>query len=1045
MKKLSLVFALIFFSASLALAQRTISGVVADEQGEPLYGASVLVTGTTVGTTTDFDGKYSINVPTSATSIEISYTGFTTQEVPIGASNVIDVTLAEGIQITDIVVTALGVSKDEKAIGYAVQQVSGDELTAARESNIVNSLNGKIAGVQITNSSGAVGASSRIVLRGASSIVGNNEPLFVVDGIPIDNTSYGSSDASGGFDAPSGIADINPDDIESMSVLKGPSAAALYGIRAANGVILITTKKGSNNKGLGISFNANVSYETPLRLPSFQNSYGGGGNQNNYQWVDGSTGSGGVDESWGPALDAGLNFVQFDSYKNGGKPSPWVSHPNNIRDFYDIGVTQNYGLSFSGGTENVSYRLSMGNQKQKGMVPNTSIEKINLGGNTHIKVTDKFDAGFRIMYIKQTSDNLPTGGYDNENPVQQMIWSQRQVDFTKLKDYENLPLSPDGTAAAGTPLNWNTRFQNNPYWVLANNVNKLNKDRVIGGLNFGYQFTEGLRADLSTGVDYFASVITTQKAKGSNEYPDGYFDETDRNFQETNSQLTLAYNKDFTQDLSFELTVGGNKMNRRYNRLYSQAPALELPGLYTLSNLKSGSTAVNTKTIRNSAINSLFFTTQVGFLHAIYLDITGRKDWASVLPKENNSFFYPSVSLGVVASDLFSMDKNIFSYLKVRGSWSKVGGIGALSPYNLAQTFPFREEAWGSTLLPFSSNTLRNPNLFSEAVVGTEFGLEYKGFKNRIRFDATYYDQTSKDLLVKLEVSAASGFIYAWDNVGEMRNKGIELLFGADVIRQKDFNFGFDITFAKNDNEVVTLGNADAMILGGQWNVDVQAIAGKPYGVLFGPGYLRSPDGKIVHKNGKPVIDTKNKILGNITPDWTGGITFNLGWKAFSFNTIIDAKMGGDMYSMTSTWGRYAGVLEETLLGREEGIVGDGVKNIGTADNPKYVPNDVVVTAEEYNKAAYSNSVAEGSVFDASYVKLRQLMLGYKLPKKLLSRVNLSNATFSLVGRNVALLYAPIPHIDPESAFGSSNGLQGIEFGQLPSAKSFGFNLNINF
>ncbi len=1045
MKKLSLVFALIFFSASLALAQRTISGVVADEKGAPLYGASVLVTGTTVGTTTDFDGKYTIKVPASATSLEVSYTGFTTQQLPIGASNIIDVTLVEGVEISTIVVTALGVSKDEKAIGYAVQQVGGDELTQARETNIVNSLNGKIAGVQITNSSGAVGASSRIVLRGASSIVGNNEPLFVVDGIPIDNTSYGTSNSSGGFDAPNGVADINPDDIESMSVLKGPSAAALYGIRAANGVILITTKKGNKGSGLGISFNANLSFESPLRLPDYQNSYGGGGNQNYYQWVDGSSGSGGTDESWGPALDAGLNFIQFDSYKHGGQATPWVSHPNNIKDFFDLGVTQNYGLSFSGGADKVAYRLSMGSQKQKGMVPNTSIQKINVGGNTSFNITDKLTAGLSVMYVKQTSDNLPTGGYNNENPVQQMIWSQRQVDFTELKDYKNLPLAAEGTAAEGTPLNWNTRFQNNPYWVLENNLNKLNKDRVIGGLNFGYEIIDGLRADLKTGVDYYASVITEQKAIGSNEYKDGFFSETDRNFQETNSQFTLAYTKPFTPDVDFELTIGGNKMNRKYNRLHSEAPALELPDLYTLTNLKSGSTAVNTKTIKNSAINSVFFTTQIGFKHAIYLDIAGRQDWASVLPKDNNSFFYPSVNLSVVASDLFKMDKNTFSYLKVRGGWSKVGGIGALSPYNLEQTYPFRSEAWGSTLLPYSSQTLRNPLLFSEAVVGTEFGLEYRGFKNRLHFDATYYDQTSKDLLVKLEVSAASGFIYAWDNVGEMRNKGVELLLGGDIIKRKNFNFGMDVTFAKNNNEVVSLGNADAMILGGQWNVDVEAIAGQPYGVLFGPGYLKSPDGQIVHSNGLPVIDPTNRILGNVTPDWTGGVTFNLGWKGLSFNTIIDAKMGGDMYSMTTTWGRYAGVLEETLLGREEGIIGDGVKNIGTTENPKYVTNDVVVTAEQYNKAAYSNSVAEGSVFDASYVKLRQVMLSYKLPKKLVGKSLLKNATISFVGRNVALLYAPIPHIDPESAFGSSNGLQGIEFGQLPSAKSYGFNLNLNF
>jgi len=1047
---------LLFLGLQWANAQeREITGTVTSYvDGGGLPGVSVVVKGTTIGTITDADGKYAIKVPSDATTLVYSFVGMVTEELEIGAQKLIDVSMVEDILgLDEVVVTAFGISREKKALGYSVQEVNGDELTKAREANIVNSLSGKVSGINVTASSGAVGASSRVELRGASSITGDTEPLFVVDGIPIDNTNYGSATDGGGFDMPNGIADINPDDIESVSVLKGPNAAALYGVRAANGVIVITTKRGKKGqKGIGVSFNTSNTWEKPLILPNFQNSYGQGSSKDNFEWVDGTVGDGGVDESWGPPLDVGLNFVQWDNYKYNGGPSPWVSQPDNIRNFFETGFTTNNNVAFTGGAENLGYRLSLGMSDQKGMIPNTDYKKYTVSGNANYDFTDKLKAGFNFNYSKGKSGNLPTAGYTNENPVQQMIWSGRNVNFDDLKDYENLPMSPDDTPAEGTPLNWNTQFQNNPYWVLDNNVNKLDKDRVIGGLNLSYQLFEFLSVTAKTGVDHWSSVVQEEKAVGTNEFPEGYYAQTNRRYMEINSEMLVSFQKSLTSDIDFNFNLGGNRMYRKYNNTFGEVAQLELPGVYNLGNLKSGATRVNTNRLEESKTNSLYGFGQVAFRNAIFLDFSGRNDWASVLPVENNSFFYPSVNLGVVISDLVDLNVGAITFLKVRGGWSKVGSFGQLEPYSLQQAFEFRSPdntvgggPWGPVLLAFNPDLLNNPNLISETTTGLEFGLDARFLDNRVRFDATYYNQTSTDLIVEVEVSAASGYINALDNVGEMNNKGIELQIGTTPVKTRDLTVDLDFNYSKNTNEVVSLGGLEALILGGQWNVDVQARENLPYGVIFGPGYQRDDNNNIIHEDGIPQVDETNMVLGNINPDWRGGVTLSVNYKGIKFSGTIDGKFGGDIYTMTTTWGRYAGITDETLFGRETGIVGEGVKNIGTADAPVYVPNDVVVTGKAYNQAAFDNSVAEGSVFDASYIKLRQLVVGYDLPKSWFESTPIHNLSVSLVGRNLAVLHRNVPHIDPETAFSSDNGEQGQEFGQLPSARSIGFNVNINF
>ncbi|MGB6269312.1 MAG: SusC/RagA family TonB-linked outer membrane protein, partial [Olleya sp.] len=965
------------------------------------------------------------------------YVGYGTVEKTVGTSSKINVSLQPDNTLDEVVVTALGIKREEKALGYSVQSIKGEGMTEARESNITNAISGKVAGVQVTGTSGSVGASSRIVLRGNSSITGNNEPLYVVDGVPIDNRSFGNAGSGGGVDLPNGAADINPDDIESVTVLKGPNAAALYGLRAGNGVIVITTKKGSGGKKFGISINSNLTFSNPLLLPSYQNSYGQGGS-NFFEFVDGAGGGvgDGVDESWGPPLDVGLEFIQWNSQLNGGQPLPWVSYKDNVRDFLDTGLNISNNVSLT--TDKI--RLSIGNSTEKGMVPFTELNKTTIGFNGTLDLGDKFTATLSGNYFNIDSGNLPISGYNNENPLQQFILSARQVNFSDLRDWRNFPLANVGTSPEGTPLNWNHKFQNNPYWVLETNTNTFEKDRLIGNIDLAYRFADWFTLSAKVGTDFYNQLETSRQAQGSNNAADGSYNEVQRRFEEINSSILLSFNDDINEDFAFGLNLGANQMERKYNGTSGFLPALELPNLYNLSNLQTGSTAVLANTERNQEISSIYGYGQISFRNYLFLDFTARNDWASILPVENNSFFYPSVSASIVLSDALNLKSDALNFLKIRGGWSQVGSTGALSPYNLTPTFGLNNSGFGNQAsLP---NTQFNPNLKAETVTGIEFGIDGKFFENRLRLSATYYNQKSEDLLVPIQVSAGTGSTSVWDNIADMTNKGIELQLGFSVVKTEDLKFDIDLNWAKNENTVDSLGELDSYLLGGQWGLNLEARPGLPYGLLVGRDFERDPSGQVIYENGLPLIDQTYKVLGDIAPDWTGGANFSVKYKNFDLSALVDAKIGGEIHSMTYAWGRYAGTLEETLIGRETGIVGNGVMSDG---NGGFVPNNVVVAANVFNQASYNNDVESSSIFDASYVKLRQLTLGYSFPAKLLKNTPIQGLKISVVGRNLAILYKVAPHIDPETGFSSSNGEQGQEFGQYPSSRNIGFNVNLKF
>jgi len=1017
--------------------EKTISGTVSDQSGV-LPGVSVVIEGSNKGVETDFDGKYSIEA-NSGDVFVFRYLGYETVKITVAGSDIINVTLEEGGEVLDeIVITAFGIKRSEKALGYSVQSLKGDAMTEARESNLTNAISGKIAGVQVTGTSGSVGASSRIVLRGNSSITGNNEPLYVVDGVPISNSSFGSAGSGGGVDLPNGAADINPDDIETITVLKGPNAAALYGLRAGNGVIVITTKKGDANKKFSVSINTNVTMSNPLLLPDYQNSYGQGGDTNYFSYLDGASGGigDGVDESWGPPLDIGLEFIQWNSQLNGGQPLPWISHPNNVRDFLDTGLSTSNNVSLS--NENV--RLSVSQSKDFGMIPNTELKRTTVSLNSSLVLGKRLTASVSLNYFNIDSGNLPITGYDNENPFQQFIWSARQVDFQELRDWRNFPLAPVGTAAEGTPLNWNHNFQNNPYWVLETNRNTLDKDRIVGNIDLAYDFTDWLTLSAKVGLDSFSQLETSRQAVGSNTAPNGSYRETQRRFEEINTTFLLSINKPISDDIGFSLSLGTNNMIRQFHRTTGELPALELPNLYNLSNIQTGSTAVLQSQVSNQKISSVYAFGQFSYKEILFLDITARNDWASVLPVKNNSFFYPSVAGSVLLSKIFDLSAAKIDFLKVRGGWSEVGSTGALTPYNTSATFGLSNSGFGNQA--FLPNQQYNANLVAEKVIGIEFGLDARLFANRLRLAATYYDQQSEDLLVPIGIDPAVGFASVWSNPATLSNKGLEIQLGGTIVDTEDFSFDIDLNFAKNENMVTSLGNLDSYVLGGQWGLQLEARAGQPYGVLVGRDFSRTDDGQVIYENGTPVIDTTQKVLGNITPDWTGGANFSVRYKNLSFAALVDAKVGGDVHSMTYSWGRYAGTLAETLIGRETGVVGNGVQSDG---NGGYVPNDVVVSAKVFNQSTYNNDVESSAIFDASYVKLRQVTLGYTFPSSLTKRLPFESLKISLVGRNLALLYKKTPHIDPETGFSSDNGEQGQEFGQSPSARTIGLNINLKF
>jgi TonB-linked SusC/RagA family outer membrane protein len=1057
MKNYWMMLVLIFCVFTSALAQeKNVSGTVTDQSGLPLPGVSVLVVGTTNGTQTDFDGNYSITASTGQV-LRFSYIGQKTVERTLGASSVLNITMEEDTQaLEEVVVTALGIAREEKALGYSSQQVGTEKIADVPTTNIVNALSGKVSGVNITQSSGDIGSSSRITIRGISTIFGNSQPLIVVDGAVMDNNTYAGGNS--GTDVPNGLADINPQDIASMNVLKGGAATALYGMRGTNGVIVVTTKTGKKNEALGISLHSSVTFSNPYIFPNYQNSYGQGHSPTYFEFVDGfgydqgaNGGDGGTDESWGPPLDQGNEFIQYSSVianPNNPQPRPWVSHPNSvIDDFYETGMMTDNTLAFSGGTDDAAYRLSLGLVDGTGIIHNTDLKKYNISGNVNFNLSEKWSAGLSTRYIKSSSENRNAVGYgDVDNQIGQLVWGARQVKWSELRDWENLPMIETNVPNRPTPLNWNLRYNNNPFWAMDNNLHPWERNRWVGTANIGYKFTDDLSLNMSTGIDIFNDVREVQRSFGTVNFRNGYYQIEERNRYEVNSQAILSYktNLDKQEKLNIGLSLGGNIMVNKYRFFRATAENLVIDKLFNISNSAASPILIDDSSVRK--INSWFGTADISYNDYLFLNFTGRNDWASVLPIKNNSIFYPSASLSALVHSMGNFDPSGISFLKLRGSWAQTGSAGPLSPYNVSPTYGLSTYPLnGQTPTALVPNTLWNPDITAQTETAIEAGIDMRFFNNRLRLDATYYDKKNEDVIMPLSIPGSSGYSNVWKNAATVTNKGIEVILGADIISTTNngFNLGIDINYAKNDNLVTNIEGDGVINLtnGRLWNVYTQARNDAPIGEIFGPSFERAPNGDILYSDGLPV-QGDSKVLGNSQADWTGGLGINASFKGFRLRTLFDVKYGGEVYSQTNTWGMLSGVLEETLVGRESGVIGQGSMDDG---NGNYIPNNIVVNAQNYYSTAFSQNIAESSVYDASFVKWRELSFSYALPRQLFKNIAVQSIDIGVTARNLAILYKKAPHIDPETAFGVDVGQQGLEYAQTPSTRTIGMNLNVKF
>lgn len=1001
-----------------AMAQsRTVTGQVTDTNtNQPLPGVTVLVKGTTVGTATGAEGNYTINVPEGSNTLVFRFIGYGIVERTVGAESTVNVSMGvDSRQLSEVVVTALGIEREKKALGYAIQEVSGERVNQARETNVVNALSGKVAGVQVVNSSGGVGASSRITIRGNNSLTGDNQPLFVVDGIPISNATN-TNGGYGGVDYGNAASDINPNDIESVSVLKGANAAALYGSRAANGVILITTKSGRGTQGLGVTLDHSTTMESPFRLPDYQNEYGQGLN-GLFEYVNGAGGGvmDGVDESWGPRLDGG-NRTQFFG------EGPWEASPNNVRDFFQTGLTHNTNVAITAGTDKSNVRLSLGNIDQTGIIPNTDLRRHSVGLNAGMQLSERLSANASVQYIQNVSDNRPANGYSGDNIMQQFVWFGRQVDINRLENYRN---------EDGSQYNWNYNYHNNPYFIVNENLNSNQRDRIIGNVSMKYDFTDWLNLMVRGGSDFFTDDRKRVWAPGTIDYPQGRFYEQAIYRNETNFDFLLGANKDITSDITLSAAFGGNNRRNTYRMNDVLVRALAVPGIYNVSNAVGNPSPSNYRSER--VVNSLYGTGTFGFRDYFFVDVTARNDWSSTLPIANNSFFYPSVSTSLVFTDAFNMNSGVLSYGKLRASWAQVGND--TDPYRTVGTFNANDPWDGSPNLTYT-NTLANANLKPEQTTSVEVGTDMRFFQDRATLDFTYFSKSTKDQIVNVTRSGASGFGYQTVNIGEITNKGVELqLGGTPILTEGGFTWDVLLNFSTYKNEVVSLTEGlDSYQLGLYWGVGLEARPGETFGSLVGTTYLRDDQNNILlNAAGRPRVGPTD-VLGNIIPDWLGGLRNSFSYKGLNLSFLLDARKGGDVFSVTHMFGLYAGVLEETLEGREDGLLIEGI-------GPDGNPNTVRTPAQQYNQGLYG--LHEAHVFDGSFVKLREVVLGYDLPQSFTNRFKLRGASINLIGRNLLLLHSNIPHVDPETAFGADIASQGFEFGALPSTRSWGVNLRL--
>ena len=1060
MKKLSLVLVLALFGISSMLAQRTVTGVVSDNGGEPLIGVSVFARGTNVGTVTDIDGSYSLKIPEGANTLIFSYTGFKTVEVPLGASNVIDCTLAEGLVLDEVVVTAVGLESNKRTIGYAIQNVEPDDVLAAKETNFVNALNSKVAGVNVISSSGSPGASANIRIRGSVSINGTNSPLFVVDGVPIDNSqSYNNDDSVGDVDNSNRAIDINPNDIASITVLKGPSATALYGVRAANGAIIVTTKKGAAGKPK-VNISSSYGIDKVNKLPDRQDIYAQGSPTDGVPvWKGPHTGHG---FSWGPLIsDLEFDGSEYDFDQGGqlvpkGQGNGVAARAYDPYDFFVTGQTYDLNASVSGGNDAIRYYISGGRLSQQGIVPNADFDRNSFRVNVDANLTDRLSATMAANYVTSGGSRIQRGS-NIKGVMLGLLRTTPTFDNGNGKtgqdaaDDVDTYVRPDGNQRS-----YRAGIYDNPFWTVNKNPSSDNVNRVIGHAGLSYDLLDGLTLAYKLGVDRFTdrrnSALDINPGRDAGSVNQSMIDNIN-----LNSDLLLSFNRNLSQDLGFSATIGHNYFNYKFVRQGTNGTTLAAPDFYHISN---ASDLQSFETINRKRLQGAFGTFDFNYADYLFLNLTARNDWSSILPAGDNTFQSYSASLGFALTELPNMTKNdILPYAKLRASYGVVGNDGGTAfIYSTSNYFNQAQNGGDGfiTTIDFPafgfnayerSAVLGNDKLRPEKTTTWEVGGEFKFLRGRVGLDLTYFDSKSEDVIIAVQLPASTGFTNSVQNAAVITNKGWEALLNLGVVSTNDFSWDIDVNYTAIENKVEELAEGIEDIgLNGFVSTSADVVPGEPFSVIYGNGFQRDDNGNVlIGADGWPLQDPTKKALGDPNPDFTAGIRNTFNFKGVSLSALFDTRQGGDMWCGTCGIINYFGTSQQSADERNDVVVFEGVLADGTPNNiPVALANPADGLGSYYRVRYGFGGISEMNIYDASWIRLREVTLGYSLPSSTLDGTFIEGVRLSLTGRNL-WLDTDYPGIDPETNLtGSSNGY-GLDYFNMPNTKSFVATLNLTF
>ena len=1013
-----------------------IAGKVLDNAGNPLIGATIVEKGTSNGTTTDLDGNYSLVVRDENAVLVISFIGFITKEIQVNNitnKSAFNITLEPDLAIMEeVVVTALGIKSKKKSLGFSTTNVSAESVQKGNESNIVNSLAGKVSGVQINSAASGLGGSTRTIIRGSSSLTGNNQPLYVVDGVPIDNSGFGSSTgnadaiSSQRTDFGSGISDINPNNVESISVLKGPNAAALYGNRAANGVIIITTKKGSSREGIGVSYKISQMTNSVIEstLPQFQNEYGQG---------DGGAFASDADNDWGPKFD-GRSFT----YPT-GLEGTFSAQPNNVRDFFRSGTQLTQTVAFEGGNETANFRFSFTDFKGNGIVPNSSLNKNTFNLRTGVNLSDKLSVDSKVTYFTQDAKNRAQMGWGSQNPLIPLFRMTRNDDISDFRNnkVDELGRSNDPTDTEAPGFN--------PFFIQNNISNKDIRNRITGFIKTTYELNDNLSAFVRVGTDILSQKIDRiVPSGGSVSRPRGLRSADRRGETETNADFLVTFNEKVTDNFNINLNAGGNYRFNKSEITQRTGEDFKIPTSTTFTNLETLFAGQDRR--QRSAIYSLYFSGTVDYKEMIFLNGTGRNDWDSRLYTASGttsdlSFFYPSVSLSLLGNEIFGIDSSFLSFSKVRLAWAEVGSGGQKDDqifFSLGNTVGFN----GLTTVT-QRPVFDDPELKPESTKSFEVGLELKFFNNRLNTDFTYYNSTTSDQIVNAPVDASTGFNFIRTNIGEITNKGVEFLIGGRPIQSSNFFWDTSVNLARNVSTLDSfIEGSDSFLFTGRDNFSVKTKVGGDFGDIWGNNFVFNDGKMVVDGNGLPVASEEEQLLGNYTPDVAGGFSNTLGYKDLTLSFLISFQLGGEAINWTRNELADMGKIEASLEGRE-GMVLDAVVNTGTPEDPVFTANTTEANAQEYTSRL--RGIPAASIVSLTNARLRELSIGYSLPSRWLDNTFTSAASISLIGRNLFFLSKNAVGIDPGSTLSVSNFGQGLFYYNLPTTRNFGFSLNVTF